>query len=142
MTRRWSVSHGYYCDVTAYEGPSTWLAGLHLARAARDHSQWCVQIWDLESMDGEYDEDGAARGSDSRTEEEAEFFESCESSGRKWSKAKLTRQFAKRGLKYAHTSGGQHFCSPIEPTPKAEVPVHKVIDLFQALKEALSGVTP
>ncbi len=98
MTERdWRVSVGFYADHEVWRGSSAFLAGLWLARAARGrHQLESVTIYDRETLDGEYDDEGRAHTKDDRTDEEAEFFSACELSGECARDRRLARLRAKK----------------------------------------------
>jgi len=83
--RNWQVSHGYYLDRVAYQGESTFFAGLNHARVHRrpyglDAAGHLHRVLDMETLD----EDG-----DQQTDDEREFFDKCADIGGrfKWRKS-------------------------------------------------------
>lgn len=73
--RDWQVSYGYYGDDKGYSGPSTFLAGLKMARLVRKNRAM-VDVWDMNSYDADWDDD-CYIGTDTRTEDEEGFFLGC-----------------------------------------------------------------
>jgi hypothetical protein len=103
------VSVGDWTRAEVYKGENLWLAGLNAARAERDRHGWyCGGNVSVADLDN-YDGEGSGL-----EEEQDEFIEACIDAGSGFKRRK-----------------------PVVRTPANPETAQSVIDLFQALKEAL-----